>query len=66
MAWCLIEHGAPVLSLEWYDYYKATNKLHGAVHLEKLTVTLPVKKLPAFHGTRDFIVSLTACYLSLS
>ena len=37
------------------------------VLLEKLTGLLPVKKFPAFHGTRKFITALTSVrHLSLS
>ena len=37
------------------------------VLLEKLTGLHPVKKFPAFHGTRRFITALTSiCHLSLS
>jgi len=37
------------------------------VLLEKLTGLQPVKKFPAFHGTRRFITALTSvCHLSLS
>jgi hypothetical protein len=35
--------------------------------LEKLNVFQPIKKFPAFHGTRMFITAVTsACHLSLS
>ena len=41
--------------------------LHGAVLLEKLTGFQLVKKLPAFHGTQQFITAFTSArHLSLS
>jgi hypothetical protein len=37
------------------------------IHLEKLTVTPPVKKFPAFYGTQRIITKLTtACHWTLS
>jgi hypothetical protein len=40
---------------------------HSTVLLEKLTGLQPVKKFPAFYGTRRFITAFTsACHLSLS
>jgi hypothetical protein len=43
-----------------------TNQLHGVVRLEKLTGPQPVKKFPAFYGTRRLITTLaTARHLSL-
>jgi len=44
-----------------------TYPLHGAVLLEQLTGLQPVKKFPAFHGTRRFITAFTtASHLPLS
>jgi len=41
--------------------------LHSAVFLQKLTSFQPVKKFPAFHGTRRFITAFTSArHLSLS
>jgi len=34
-------------------------QLHAAVLLEKVTVPLLVKKLPAFHGTGKLIIMIT-------
>jgi len=47
--------------------YLFTHSLHGAVFLEKLTGSQPVKKFPALYGTRKFITPFTgASHLSLS
>ena len=48
------------------DLSRHTYVLHGAILLEKLTVSQLVKKFPAFHGTRKFITAFTgARHLSL-
>ena len=51
----------------WLLTYLLTYLLHGAVLLDKLTVTQLANKFPAFYGTRSFITAFTTArqlYLS--
>jgi hypothetical protein len=67
-------HGDGIVCVNWllltYSLtHSLTNSLtpHSTVLLKKLTGLQPVKKFPAFYGTRRFITTLTsACHLSLS
>jgi hypothetical protein len=50
-----------------YTYITPAKQPHGAVLLQKLTVTQLVNKFPAFYGTRRFIIMFTtARHWSLS